>query len=386
MKVLGNTTLTKDTDNKYPFGANLQDETSTVNGTPVVREIYGDILMNAYRLLELTNEVPNGSEDNKNTQFQLVNALKKLANNINDVNHVLALDGTTWNLPIDLDILPNKFVCFAQASENYSKLVTYQFKGTGTETISFTSNGFSASDQLFIIIENSLVKAISLTYLNESTDSVYTTYGQPLLFNDTKEMMYFVDGKILKEQPSVFDLQDRLRLFESEGTLIVHNVFLHNDKLICICSFDVSVSEKKYIIYDINAYNFNDISSNYSFGTIDPSPEIYSYIDIYGNLYFSNEAGLSNDDYKISKYTRNLSGIFEFNSTIEFDNLFEKTLNSVINGDYIYTFRSGVLNRYSLLTGDRDNVMTLPIDDGQLFRFNGGIYYTNGEVARKWKL
>lgn len=386
MKVLGNTTLTKDTDNKYPFGANLQDETSTVNGTPVVREIYGDILMNAYRLLELTKEVPNGSEDNKNTQFQLVNALKKLANNINDVNHVLALDGTTWNLPIDLDILPNKFVCFAQASENYSKLVTYQFKGTGTETISFTSNGFSASDQLLIIIENSVVKAISLTYLNESTDSVYTTYGQPLLFNDTKEMMYFVDGKILKEQPSVFDLQDRLRLFESDGTLIVHNVFLHNDKLICICSYDVSVTEKQYNIYDINAYNFNDISLNFYLVTIDPSPEIYSYIDISGNLYFTNKAGLSNDDYKISKYTRNLSGIFEFNSTVEFDNLFEKTLNSVINGDYIYTFRSGVLNRYSLLTGDRDNVMTLPIDDGQLFRFNGGIYYTNGEVARKWKL
>ena len=82
MKVLGNLPVNKDSNSIYPFGANIENETDTVSGTPVVREIYGDILMNLYRLLELTGVTPTDTEDNDSTQYQLVEALKKLPNSL----------------------------------------------------------------------------------------------------------------------------------------------------------------------------------------------------------------------------------------------------------------------------------------------------------------
>ena len=385
MKVLGNTTLTKDTDIKYPFGANLQDETPTVNGTPVVREIYGDVLMNIYRVLELTNETPNGSEDNKNTQFQFVNALKKLANEINDVNHVLTLDGTVWNLPIDLDILPNKFVCFAQASDAYSNLVTYTFKGSGVDEISFTSNGFNSSDQLLIIIESGQATAISLSKLSEVSNTVYTPLGTPISFNDTNEMMYLNDGKLIKDLPSVFDLEGALRVFSSEGTLILHEVYFDNGQLVCFCSFDVVPGEKKIKVYDVNPNDYNDIIERLNIDSV--AFEFQSYFDKNGSLYISNEFGTSTDDFKVSKFSRNgISNNFEFVSTVELDNSFELTTNSVVENSFIYTFVGGVLSKYNLLTGVKTVVMTLPIPSGKLFFFNGAFYYSTGEIANKWVL
>jgi len=46
MKVLGNLLVPKDSNSRYPFGSNIKNETDTEQGTPVVREIYGDPLMN----------------------------------------------------------------------------------------------------------------------------------------------------------------------------------------------------------------------------------------------------------------------------------------------------------------------------------------------------
>lgn len=168
MKVLGNLSVDKDTNAKYPLGSNIQNETDTLNGTPVVREIYGDILMNLYRILELTNITPTDTEDNKDTQFQLVEALKKLPNSLNDIEQVLTLSGSVWSVPFDLSILPNKYFFIARASENFVDGTTYTFKGTGAIELPFTSSGFNGSDELLIIIDNSTVRAYSLNLDNKA--------------------------------------------------------------------------------------------------------------------------------------------------------------------------------------------------------------------------
>ena len=63
---------------KFPQGTIL-NETDTAQGTPVVREIYGDILTNIYKILSLTGITPDGTEDSETTQYQIVNALKSQA-------------------------------------------------------------------------------------------------------------------------------------------------------------------------------------------------------------------------------------------------------------------------------------------------------------------
>lgn len=388
MKVLGGLPIVKDSNAKYPFGANIQNETDTLDGTPVVREIYGDVLMNLYRVIQMAGITPNNIEDNADTQFQLVEAFKKFSNEINDINHVLTLDGTVWSLPLNLAILPNKFVCFAQVTDNYVSTETYTFKGTGALELAFSSDGFNASEQVLIVIDNSGVKAFSLEKLQEVADTVFTPLGSPIAFNDTNVMYYKEDGYLLTDLPMSDDIQQRLRVFESQGTLILHEMFLHNGLLVCFSSYEISPTQSNYIIHDIDINDLSDISLNSLLVTIDPSPNVYSYMDIFGNLYLTNENGFSVDDYSISKFARNPLSLnhFEGVSTTPIDATFEKTTNAVIHNGFIYTFVSGYLRKYNLTTGIKTDVLYLPAVNGQLFRFNGEVYFTTGEVAKKWLL
>lgn len=386
MKVLGNTTLAKDVDAKYSFGANIQDETNTVVGTPVVRELYGDIIQNIYRFLELTKVNPTNTEDNKNTQFQFVEAISKFANQINDINHVLSLDGLVWSLPLDLEILPNKFVCFAQVTDSYVNGVSYSFKGIGVDEIPFSSDGFKASEQVLIVIENSIVKAFSLSKLAEVSDTVFTTLGSPISFNDTDKMYYKEDGYLITDLPSSFELENALRVFTSDGTLILQNVFIYENKITAFC---LRLENNTYYTFDLLINDLENITQSGIFpndGDLNFSP--YSFLDLNGVLYLTNNGNNNDgiDDFNISKYQRNASGIFQFVSSILIDSDFEKTTNAIVKNDFIYTFVDGYLRKYNLLTGVKTDLMYLPGVNGQLFQFNGEVYFTTGEVAKKWIL
>ena len=128
-------------------------------------------------------------------QFQLVDAFKKFSNEINDVNHVLELNGNVWSLPLNLAILPNKFVCFAQVTDNYVSTESYTFKGTGTLEVPFNSTGFNASEQVLIVIESTGVKAFSLEKLQEVADAVYTPLGSPIAFIQNCQFYMFLLSK-----------------------------------------------------------------------------------------------------------------------------------------------------------------------------------------------
>lgn len=387
MKVLGGLPIEKDANLKYPFGANIKNETDTENGTPVVREIYGDVLMNLYRVMELAGITPNNVEDNADTQFQLVEAFKKFSNEINDINHVLTLNSTVWSLPLNLAILPNRFICFAQVSDNYVSTQTYTFKGIGDLELPFISQGFNASEQVLIVIDTDGVKAFSLNKLQEVADTVYTPLGSPIAFNDTDKMYYKEDGYLISDLPSSDDIQQKLRVFSSDGTLILQDVFIHNGKIICFCLIPDS---KTYYIYDLLISDLNNITESGIFpNDEDFDYQPYSYLDENGVLFLSNKGNQngSSEDGEFAKYVRNVSGIFTFVSIVELDfSFFEKTTNAVIHNGFIYTFVNGYLRKYNLTTGIKTDVLYLPAVNGQLFRFNGEVYFTTGEVAKKWVL
>lgn len=162
MKVLGNLPIVKATDSDKPFGFTIQDKTSTQEGTPVNSNVMADLLNNFYRLLELAKIAPTNDFDGDSTQYQIIDALKKLPNSMNDIEQVLTLTDTVWSVPLDLSILPNKYFFIARASENYDATATYTFKGIGTDTYGFTSNVFKTGDNILVVIDQSGVRGIAL--------------------------------------------------------------------------------------------------------------------------------------------------------------------------------------------------------------------------------
>jgi len=386
MKVLGSLPIAKDTNVKYPFGANIQNETDIIDGTPVVRELYSDQLMNSYKLLEVTGVAPTGTEDNDETQYQIVEALKKLPNEINDINHVLELSGTVWSLPLDLTYLPNKFVCFGQVTDTYVSTETYTFKGIGELELPFNSLGFNSGEEVIIIIDTDGVKAYSLNKLIEVSDTVFTPLGSPIAFNDTNIMYYKENGYFMSDLPSADEIQQRLRVWQSDATLILHDIFVHNGFLVCFATFYLSPTESFGAFYDIDINDFDNI---YDRGFVSPITDAYSpycYMDIDGNTYLTNDSGFNSDDFLITKFERNISGTFIDVSMTPIDATFVKTTNAVIENGFLYTFVAGQLNKFNLTTGVKTEIMFLPSVNGQLFRFNGEVYFTTGEVAKKWIL
>lgn len=387
MKVLGNLSVPKDSNSRYPFGSNIKNETDTEQGTPVVREIYGDPLMNLYRILELVGMTPTETEDSDDTQYQLVEAIKKLPNSLNDIEQILTLSGTIWSVAFDLAYLPNKYFFVARASENYISTETYTFKGSGVLELPFSSvGGFNASDEILVIIDTSGVRAYSLTKLNEAPSKLFTFMGSPLAFNDTNVMYYKEDGYLLTDLPSSDDLQSKIRVFATNGTLLLNDVFLHNSKLVCICFDPISNS---YYAFDFDVNDLDIIEEVGLFPNDEDTDYMpFSYLDVDGNLFLTNKGNgnLGSNDYEVNKYTRNIYGVFTFSSMVSLDVSFVKTTNAVIKNNYLYTFQSNNLDRFNLSTGVKENVMFLPSVNGQIFQFNGNIYFTSGEVAKLWTI
>lgn len=388
MRVIGNLPIDKDSAVKYPFGATVKNETDTENGTPVVREIYSDILMNLYRLLEVTKITPTDAEDSKETQFQIVQALQRLTNVQNDIEQVLSKSGNIWSVPLNLAILPNKYVLFARASENYESGVLYLFKGNGTGaddlSYSFTSDGFISGDELMIVIDTSGVRAYNISKLNIAPETVFPVLGNPVSFNSLSEMRYEDNGSLLSDLPSTDYLEGVIRVDVSDATVLVTDILIIKGRAVCLC---YSVSGNTYFLRQFTLSDLSEsdaVTATGIFGTgTDRSPYIYTdgtYI------YLTNDANNSANDYAIRKLDYNASTpAVTTISTVNIDNSFVKTSNAVVKGDFLYTLTGGVLESFNLTTGAK---LTLGQYNavGRLFQLGGEIYFGVGEVAQRWDI
>lgn len=382
MKVLGNLTVDKDSSVNYPFGANIQNETDTVNGTPVVREIYGDVLMNLYRILELTNVTPNDIEDDKTTQFQLVEALKKLPNSLNDIEQVLTLSGTVWSVPFDLSILPNKYFFIARASDNYISGTT--FKGTGATEYSFTSTGFNASDEILVIIDSSNVRAYSLSKLSETPDFLPTIISTPLRFNSTNELYYLDSGKLYKNL-QVWDLQNSIRTLQSDGTLILQNAFLMQGHIVCV------VKNPSTVNYEFYAFDLQDLNTAIELSTnITQTPSIDFLPEFYADntyLYCTNDCNNNPNDYAFNMLILDIDNLsINYFSDFTIDVSFAKTKTGAIANNKLYIFKAKYFDSYDLSTLAKTTIGYFPAIDGWLFSLNGSLYLNQTNIAHKLNL
>lgn len=382
MRTIKNLAIPQNSDPKFPFST-IQNETDTLDGTPVVEEVYGDVLTNIYKILQTAGVTPTGTQDSDVTQYQLLEAIRKLPNLLNDTEQILALTGSVWSVPFNLDFLPNKYFFVARATDNYVAGTTYTFKGSTTTSYGLTSTGFSSGDEVLVIIDSSNVRVYSLSQTAQTSKEVFTVMGAPVAYNDTDKVWYQESGKLLSDAPSVNQLESIIRVDMSNGTVLVNDMIVISGRVLCFCLIPSTNT------YFFRQFSLSDLSvstavtTSIAFGnSSDFSP--YVYADA-GFIYVTNSMNTSADNSLVSKLSYNATaGTLTFVSTIDLDNSFVKTTNGVIKSGLLYTMVSGVLNTFNLNTGVIANIGDYSGVAGQLFKFNGEVYFTSGEVASKW--
>lgn len=382
MKILNNLGIIKTVDADKPFGATIKNETETEEGTPVVAELLADPINNLYRLIELAKITPTNQFDGDSTQYQIVEALQKLPNTLNDIERVLTLTGTVWSVDIDFDLIPRKYFFFARASENYVAGTTYYLRGSNVNpSYHLTSSGFKSGDELLVIVDK-IARVYNLSS-DSSISEAFTVMGLPLAFNDTNKMWYQDDGRLISDVPSINDLQSTIRLETSDGTIVVNDIFVLKGFVLCYC-FSTATGLYSFYQFDLNDLSFPVlVDSSLILGEIDNyNPYIYtdgSFIYITNN---GNNTSTDNVILKLDYDVDNAILISVLNITI--NNEFVKTTNSVIKNGLLYTMIDGALESYSLTSSAKTSLGTYSSTLGQIFSFNGQFYFTNGDVAKKW--
>lgn len=383
MRTIKDLAIPQNIDVKFPFSTIL-NETDTQDGTPVVEEIYGDVLTNIYKLLQTVGITPTATQDSDTSQYQILEALKLLPNSLNDIEQVLSLAATTWSVPFDLDFLPNKYVFVARASEDYVAGTSYVFKGSSATEYPFNSSGFKASDELLVIIDQSTVRAYSLSVLGSAASEVFTVMGTPIAFNDTAKVWYQDGGKLMSDVPSVDYLESIIRVDVSDGTVLLQDILVLNGYVLCFCLIPATNDYffRQFILTDLSVSAAVSISGASFSNASDFSPYVYAK---QGVIHITNDMNSTTDDFSISKFTYNPGGaVLTLASAIDLDVSFVKTTNAVIKGDLLYTFIEGVLESYNLLSGAKISLGTYSGVAGQIFGFNGEVYFTAGEIGKKW--
>lgn len=385
MRTLDQLPIIQDSDTKFPFGSTVQNETETQEGTPIVRELLGDIFQNVYKVLKETNTVPSDDEDSDDTQYQFFDALRKLPNTLNDVEQVLTLDGTIWQTTFDLDLLPNKYFYLARASESYIPGTTYTFKGSGSTEYGFVTAGFSTGDLVLVVIDLANVRAYSLmSSSSTASNEVFTVLGTPLSHNNSNKIWYQDGGKLMSDVPSVNDIQSTLQIDVADVSLVLLDAIAIDTSILCFCHIPTG---NKYFFRQFPLNDFSvSTAVTVSGASFASASDFLPYI--YGDqkaVYVTNNLNADNKDYSLTKLNYNsTTSVLTFVSVVDLDNSFDKTTNAAIKSGSIYTMVSGVLSSYSLTTGVKTSLGTYPSVIGQLFSFNGNIYYSSGEVAKKW--
>lgn len=382
--------IPKQVDANFPFGA-IINETVNVDGTPVVREIYNDVLVNLYKLLSITGNEANGTEDSEATTYQLLAAFQKLCNVQNDIEQVLSIVSTVAQVNLDIDLLPDKYFLFAKASAAYNPGLTYTFQGTGSITYPFSSpGGFAAGDELLIILNQSGVIAYSLTTANAVTrDEIFTVFGTPLAYNDSDKIWYQSEGFLFADTPESYDLQSAIRTLSGIGTLVVYEMLIIGNFILCL-TYDSADNAYRFYKFDLQ-----NITSGPSLVTMSGPdfPGAVGYDDqpfVFTDgtkLYITNNSDGSPDDFDINIYTFDLAaGTITGIGSIALDDRYKKSTNTVIVGNYLYTYIAGATEQYNLTTGVYSFGKSFPSLIGVMFNHAGKIYYTNGDVAKKWTL
>jgi len=375
-------------DSNFPDGQ-IRNESTTEVGTPVVREIYGDVLTNIYKILRDSKITPNQLEDGENNGYQLLKALKFFVNEINDLKQVITVNNHVISTLLNIDTLPDDYVFVARISENVIKSESYTITGSGSDSYNVTLDSDITASSLVIVVLNSSSSTIT-SVSNSSNTSISNSvldvsFSQPLSFNDSSKLLFISSNQVLTTDPMSYNVQNTIQVSEGNGVLIVLDAIVLKNRLICHC-LDVETNE--YKLFSFLTSNLNSLEGEITIpnnSSSDNSP----YIMCDGEfIYFTNSSASINNDvenFKIGKYSFDENSLtLSSVSFSEIENTFQKTTNYFITDGFLFTYISGVLSRYDLNGNSKDIVGVFNSVNGQVFKFESETYFSTGEVASKW--
>lgn len=389
MRTIKNLPIPQDgNDAKFPDGQ-IRNQTDTETGTPVVREIYGDVLTNIYKILRDAGITPNEQEDSETDGYQFLEALKVFSNDTNDKRQLLSVSSTNIIAGFNFDNVPENYVFIGIVSEPLTSTESYSlisgFGGSASYPVNLTSN-ISASNTVLVIVNSSGSTIISIeSALENQEESLTTSFGTPLSFNDSSTLYYLSSGNLIDDFPKNYLVENKIQVLEGSLSIKVVDSIIFKNKLICL-TFDSAILQYKAFSFSLS--NLEAVEGEITMPNIsgvDNQPYMYCDGEF---VYFTNSQNNVNgdlNDYSISKFSFNDTSLqFTNVSFFNIDALFEKTTNSFISNENLYTFINGDLYRYPFTGGAREFLGNFNTINGVVFKFNGNTYYSNGNVARQW--
>jgi hypothetical protein len=386
MKTLRGQNFVHDTNyTLYPDGSIQNEIEGEQDGTPVVREVYNDLLVSIYAYLRNRNIAPNQIDDNANNGYQLIQALQRNVNILNDTEKILAINGSTWNLNIDFNLIPSKYFVFARAADDYDSSIQF-LKGTDGAQFAFSPANFKTGDELLLILDHATIRTYNISSSSTVQSAQFPVFGQPLSYlANTNKVWYEKDGYLYSDFPENYNinqvistqigLECEIRSIVQIGEKIVCMVFLPNDGAF------------RFFYFNIGSFNL-------AIELTPPPDEIlvrYVYED---NLMFSNGESLfivlspsGETNFEIESMSINFtSNQLTRTGSYELESSYIKTTNSVMNSQGIIGFEpDGRLNLYRF-NGSKVELGFFNNFVGNIFRVGENIYFNNGSNATKWNI
>ena len=393
MRRLRQLPVPQDGDNVLFPDGQIRNETITQQGTPVVRELYGDIITNIYKIVRDAGIVFNDSEDSETNGYQFLDALKVFVNNLNDRRQVLSVStgasGGVISAGLNFDNLPDDYVFIGQVSDELQASETYTIKSAGSATYNVLplTSDVPASGHVLVILGSAGTTIVGIGAAIDENTILNTAFGTPLAFSEEDKVYYLREGFVFDDTPASFAVQSAIQTFTSNVNIKVLEGVIFKGRFLFLC-LDENLIE--YRIFSFLSSNLTAVNAEITFTKTSGTDERpYMYCD--GQfLYFTNSSGSINNsasDNVLSKQdfdeaTSTLSQV----SVITLDGTFQKTTNVFMNvaSQLLYTFVQSVLYSYPLSGTSRNQVGFFPGIDGVVFRLNDSTYYSNSNTATKW--
>ncbi|AGF91159.1 hypothetical protein CHPG_00007 [Cellulophaga phage phi3:1] len=305
MRTIKNLALPQDSDYvNFPDGR-VRNETVTAAGTPVVEEVYGDLLQNFYKIIRSSGLEITETADSEGTQFQLLDALKIFANEVNDLKQTLTVNQGEISTLLNLDTLPDDYVFIGKITEDISANNIYLLNGTGEVLVNAVSTSdVKASSLVLVVLSQVGYSSITdLTVAAEDLKSLSVSLGTPLSFNSTKNLMYFSDGKIITDYPKVYDVQQAINDSLMTSDFVAIDCFTVKEKLLC---YAFNKTNSTYHLFSFLASNPGALEGEVTFiksvNAAENKPLIYTNGQFLFITNTENEFGDIASHNKIGKY------------------------------------------------------------------------------------
>lgn len=391
MRTIKNLPVPQDgNDAKFPHGQ-IRNEDNNVQGTPVVREIYGDVLYNIYKIISDTGIEFTETEDSETTQAQLFQALKRFSNETNDIIKTLSVSGNIISPNFDFDSLPQNYIFIGRMSDTILASESYTIKSTGEDSyIVGLDADVLASSYVLVILNSGGTRIISLQAQTSplELDFLDVNFGTPLSCNNSQTLLFFKNGRIYNKIPQVFDVESIIQGNQSNSEIKVVDCVVLKNRLVC---FTLDTSSLIYQAFSFKLDALGELEGEISMPvteSVDNQPYMFSDGQ---SLFFSNSKSEINEDVNPEAFVKcsfdEVALEISISSTFNLTSFgYEKTTNSFITPteDGIYTFINGNLKLYDFANTGVQDLGFYEDVNGQVFSFNKKVYFSSGEIATKW--